>query len=253
MQPLASKLAQASGVSVPPKVPSNEHSLALRIFVGILGTAILILWLFEGFRNFVLGDRINKIEHHPNAQNVATRVTAATDQTLPKPREKGKLNCEEIRLTGPFYHATKREFLEGIMKPGLTVTENENNEKIAVKTHGINVKQVKVYKGAFVSTRPELYYGDYILVFNNSIKQHKGEKNRDYSHIDTKPSGHKWIAFQERISVNDRHLSHILLAGGARNELEGKKLEQDLKAWTGREIRVEFYDASKFPDIPLDD
>lgn len=128
-----------------------------------------------------------------------------------------------------FCHATSLEGLEGILK----------GEKI-------EVRHEKLYRGAFVSTKPETDFGKYVLVFNRSIER-LSHLTHGFSVGDA-----YWAGFSRDIPVNQETLNCILLHEGSFRE--ANRLERQCAAWGGRPVEVKTFSdrglMEGYQDIP---
>lgn len=132
-----------------------------------------------------------------------------------------------------YYHATQIEGLEGILKSGQ-----------------VEVRHQKQFKGAFVSTCPELMYGRYVLVFRRNIER--------LSHLHHRSKAESvWAGFKGAIPVNKFTLAKVIVNRSnlyyAQGEEEEKaKLKKKIKNWFGSEIPIEIYKANKHAHHALD-
>ncbi len=143
-----------------------------------------------------------------------------------------------------FYHATKIGGLEGILKNG----------KVEVRHQGM-------FKGAFVSTQPELSYGNYVLVFRRNIEHMSELQHKSFSWA-------YWAGFKKDIPVNEYTLEKILVressfssydpspgffssffGSSTSNVSSLDKLKASVKKWAGRDIKVEKYNYQDFSNI----
>lgn len=129
-------------------------------------------------------------------------------------RIKNVWNASKTFNKGFFFHATPEMNLESILKG-----------------RKVEVRHEKLYRGAFVSTRPETSFGPCILVFKRNI-----ERLSRLEHGFTMGNRTYWAGFSQDIPVTEQSLAYIIL----NNADEGKRqeLEKNCNAWTGREIDV---------------
>ncbi|MCB1136583.1 MAG: hypothetical protein KDK78_09970 [Chlamydiia bacterium] len=95
-----------------------------------------------------------------------------------------------------YYHATSYKALLAILESGC-----------------LQVRHESVFRGAFVSTCPEIQYGRYILVFNRSI-EHLSELETSLSFSDF-----HWAGFSKDIPINSETLHGIYISNGDEREL----------------------------------
>ncbi|MDB6080988.1 MAG: hypothetical protein JWO53_260 [Chlamydiia bacterium] len=115
-----------------------------------------------------------------------------------------------------FFHATSKKALELILQSG-----------------NIEVRHQRAYRGAFVSTRPELEYGPCILAFKRTIERLSKLENgftRNYAF---------WAGFSKSIPVTGNTLAYIMLNGNS--ERERQELEEQCTRWLGKKISVFLY------------
>ncbi len=112
-----------------------------------------------------------------------------------------------------FYHATSRKNLKKIIESGR-----------------LEVRWEQRYSGAFVSTKPETGFGNYILVFNRNIER-LSHLNHGFS-----VENAYWAGFSHDIPVNAMTLNGILIY----NEKYGEvfKLQKSYSDWAGQGIEV---------------
>lgn len=129
-------------------------------------------------------------------------------------RIKNVWNASKTFNKGFFFHATPERNLESILKG-----------------RKVEVRHEKLYRGAFVSTRPETGFGPCILVFKRNI-----ERLSRLEHGFTMGNRTYWAGFSQDIPVTEESLAYIIL----NHADEGKRLELEVncKAWTGRKIEV---------------
>ena len=113
-----------------------------------------------------------------------------------------------------FFHATSEKALESILK-----------------SRKVEVRHEKLFRGAFVSTRPELGFGNCVLAFKRNI-----ERLSTLGHGFTMGQTTYWAGFSEGIPVDDTTLAYIILEKGTDSEC--KELQDRCKQWTGRSIDV---------------
>lgn len=125
---------------------------------------------------------------------------------------------------GVFFHATSEKALESILK-----------------ARKVEVRHEKAYRGAFVSTRPELNFGPCVLAFKRNIERlselHHGFKANENTY---------WAGFSQDIPVNDRTLAYIIL--DSRSESQREQLQNQCCTWAGRTIRVVLINEVGDPD-----
>lgn len=112
-----------------------------------------------------------------------------------------------------FYHATSSiENLLGILK------ERE-----------VKVMSKKAFRGAFVSTMPELFYGNFILVFNRSI-----ERRHPLEHVRLMggPDPAYWVGYASPIPVTDKTIVKIMIKDHVA-DFEAIIAEIEKHAWEG--------------------
>ncbi len=117
-------------------------------------------------------------------------------------------------LPPSYFHATSKVALEAILKTGR-----------------IEVRHQKAYRGAFVSTLPELGFGNYILGFNRNI-----ERLSALEHGFTIGQDTFWAGFSRNIPVSQKTLACVILNSESKEEREA--LEAECVLWTGRKIEV---------------
>lgn len=115
---------------------------------------------------------------------------------------------------GFFFHATSEKALESILK----------GKKV-------EVRHEKAYRGAFVSTQPELGFGRCVLAFKRNI-----ERLSSLEHGFTINQNTYWAGFSRDIPVDGNTLAYIIL--NSRSEEERQTLETQCEQWTGRKINV---------------
>lgn len=115
---------------------------------------------------------------------------------------------------GSYYHATSETALQSILKG-----------------RKVEVRHEKAYRGAFVSTEPELSFGKCVLVFNRNI-----ERLSQLEHGFTINRSTYWAGFSQDIPVNASTLAYIAL--NTHDESERKALEDKCTQWAGRTITV---------------
>lgn len=157
------------------------------------------------FVHHLNGDTSDQGEYAKSAliDTVYRRISCLSSQSNQWPSQKD---------TQVFYHATSWQGLEGILRSGK-----------------IEVRQDGVWRGAFVSTKPETEFGKYILVFNRNIER-LSSLSRGFSAGDR-----YWAGFSQDIPVNEMTLSSILVLT---DYGEVSKLAECCKTWTGREIEI---------------
>ncbi|MBP9840948.1 MAG: hypothetical protein KBC64_00815 [Simkaniaceae bacterium] len=122
-----------------------------------------------------------------------------------------------------FFHATRtRASLQGILQSG-----------------HVEVRHQQAFRGAFVSTVPETFFGQYIFAFKKNIEWLSplthGIANTSVpagGGISVHPY---WAGFSENIPVTDETLAYIAIHG---TEDERQTLEAECLQWTGRAIEV---------------
>lgn len=115
---------------------------------------------------------------------------------------------------GYYFHATTLKALESILKSGF-----------------VQVRHEQAFRGAFVSTKPEYSFGNYILIFKRSI-----ERLSTLNHGFTLDQDTYWAGFSKGIPVNAYTLACVWL--NAVEETSKETLERQCKVWAGREIVV---------------
>lgn len=117
-----------------------------------------------------------------------------------------------------YYHATQLLNLEGILKSGQ-----------------VEVREEKYAKGAYVSTRPEEVFGDFVLVFKTSI-----EEGASWSVSTPFVEDNKvpvcWMGLKEPIPVNAATLECVAVRRDSEVDLE--TAERRCSEWAGRPVRV---------------
>ena len=99
----------------------------------------------------------------------------------------------------------------------------------------MEVRHERAFKGAFVSTTPELHFGRCILAFKRTI-----ERLSPLEHGFAISSKSYWAGFSRDIPVAESTLAYIIL--NSRSEEERVELEARCKEWTGRQIEVISFD-----------
>ncbi|HSW85985.1 MAG TPA: hypothetical protein VLG49_00635 [Rhabdochlamydiaceae bacterium] len=112
------------------------------------------------------------------------------------------------------FHATSEHALESILK-----------------SRKVEVRHEKAFRGAFVSTRPEVGFGRCILAFKRNI-----ERLSSLEHGFTINQNTYWAGFSHDIPVTDTTLAYLILDGG--DDRECKELQDRIAQWTGRSINV---------------
>ena len=112
-----------------------------------------------------------------------------------------------------FFHATSEKALESILKSGK-----------------VEVRHEKLFRGAFVSTQPELGFGPCVLAFSRKIERLSALQH-GFS-ID----GAYWAGFSRAIPVDKNTLAYVILDNC--NEDKRQMLEAQCQAWAGRKIDV---------------
>jgi len=115
---------------------------------------------------------------------------------------------------GFFFHATSEKALESILK-----------------TKRVEVRHEKLYRGAFVSTRPELSFGKCVLAFKRNI-----ERLSTLEHGFTINQNTYWAGFSQDIPVSESTLAYIMLDSQSIDQKTA--LEALCEKWTGRKIEV---------------
>ena len=172
-------------------------------------------------------------------QKMFKKVREVLADTVYRPITRGRpirwLNNEEasaggtcskanIVSKGVFFHATSEKALESILK-----------------ARKVEVRHEKAYRGAFVSTRPELNFGPCVLAFKRNI-----ERLSELHHGFNKANENTyWAGFSQDIPVNDRTLAYIIL--NSHSESERKRLQNQCRTWTGRTIQVILNDEVDLP------
>lgn len=80
-----------------------------------------------------------------------------------------------------------------------------------------------MYRGAFVSTKPELDFGDYILAFNRNIERRSGLIHGFLASADT-----YWAGFKENIPVNKKTVQAIWVNGPVTESVKALAAEHHL-------------------------
>lgn len=122
---------------------------------------------------------------------------------------------------GVFFHATSEEALESILK-----------------TKKIEVRHEKAFRGAFVSTKPELSFGKCVLVFRRNI-----ERLSKLQHGFTINQDAYWAGFSQDIPVAESTLACILV--NSHNYQEVESIKEKCEQWAGRKIEVISYEEAK--------
>ena len=112
-----------------------------------------------------------------------------------------------------FYHATSKAGLEGILT-----------------SQRIEVRHEKAFRGAFVSNRPELSFGQSILALNRRI-----ERLSPLQHGFTIDRKTYWAGFSQSIPVTEKTLAYIIHNG---DQQACDALAKDCLTLTGRNIKV---------------
>jgi hypothetical protein len=113
-----------------------------------------------------------------------------------------------------FFHATPERSLKSILK-----------------TKRVEVRHEKSFKGAFVSTKPEINFGRCVLAFRRNI-----ERVSPLEHGFVIDKNTYWAGFSRDIPVEESTLAYIALVNPAEGECS--KLEALCKEWSGRSISV---------------
>lgn len=113
-----------------------------------------------------------------------------------------------------FFHATSEKALKSILKDGK-----------------VEVRHEKAFRGAFVSTRPELSFGKCVLAFKRNI-----ERLSPLEHGFTINEKTYWAGFSRDIPANTKTLACIIL--NSKSEKERQELEKQCEEWTGRKFEV---------------
>jgi hypothetical protein len=122
--------------------------------------------------------------------------------------------CSHERDFGYYYHATSEEALRSILR-----------------SKKVEVRHEKAFRGAFVSTEPELAFGKCVLVFNRTI-----ERLSRLEHGFTLNETTYWAGFSEDIPVSDTTISCIAI--NSQDEKERRNFETQCSQWAGRDISV---------------
>lgn len=123
-----------------------------------------------------------------------------------------------------YYHATKLEGLKGILQSGK-----------------VEVRQQKHCKGAFISTRPESAYGNYVIVFKRNIEWFAKVTRAYYNAQST------WAGFEKDLPITPFTVEKILIQNLKKSDAEEEKakVENLVKTWTKYSIPIEIYDCQK--------
>lgn len=113
-----------------------------------------------------------------------------------------------------FSHATSKNALESILK-----------------SKKVEVRHERAFRGAFVSTQPEVGFGRCILAFKRNI-----ERLSPLEHGFLAGQNTYWAGFSHDIPVTDTTLAYIILDGGT--DRECRELQEQCQQWTGRLIDV---------------
>lgn len=161
----------------------------------------------------VLADTVYR--HIDNKRNVQWLNEDAISDKL-------ELNIKGIKTfsKGFFYHATSEMALQSILT-----------------SKKVEVRHEKAYRGAFVSTQPELCFGKCVLVFNRSIE--RLSKLSIGFILDKKTY---WAGFSSDIPVEDNTLAYIIL--DSKLEEERRALEYKCLLWANRKISVVLIDTA---------
>jgi hypothetical protein len=115
---------------------------------------------------------------------------------------------------GFFFHATSQQALESILK-----------------SKRVEVRHEKAFRGAFVSTLPDLYFGPCVLVFKRTI-----ERLSQLEHGFVKGQEVYWAGFSKDIPVQEDTLAYILF--NSTNQDERDVLQSKCLQWYGRQVPV---------------
>ncbi|MBI5273734.1 MAG: hypothetical protein HY860_01620 [Chlamydiales bacterium] len=98
----------------------------------------------------------------------------------------------------------------------------------------IEVRHQQAYKGAFVSTVPEIGFGNYIFAFRENIA-HNSSLNIGFS-----VGGFSyWIGFSQGIPIDPSTLAYIMVYN--RSDADNASLQARCKTWAGWDIPVVSY------------
>lgn len=114
---------------------------------------------------------------------------------------------------------------------------SESNLESILKSKKVEVRHEKMYRGAFVSTRPEMGFGPCVLVFRRNI-----ERLSRLEHGFTIDQKTYWAGFSRDIPVTEDSLAYIILNSCCNHENRRQELEAKCLEWTGRKIDVIFLD-----------
>lgn len=131
-----------------------------------------------------------------------------------------------------YYHATPNlKSLMGILKGGQ-----------------VNVSYEKLFQGAFVSTKPERIYGDYVFVFNRSIEWSADLAGNELGQRNGFVLGNDyWAGFAKPIPVNNSTLIKIKFYG---RESDFAVMTTALKDEISKGLVVEHADGNDQNDAP---
>jgi hypothetical protein len=170
-----------------------------------------------------------------------------TAKNLLKLLEKGKKKSELVPVAK--VEQLYRQYLNNqISETGITsaqiplhsdvyfhATKFERSLKI-LSSNKIKRRDKGHYKGAFVSTRPETAFGDFVFVFNRKIESSSpvvfSKMYEDFH----------WVGFSKSIPVNKNTLEYVAIKVNTLSEKMMKFYEEILSNTAGRKINV----------IPLD-
>ncbi len=113
-----------------------------------------------------------------------------------------------------YYHATSRSGLKGILQ-----------------TQQVEVRHEQAYRGAFVSTEPEITFGNCILAFNRTIER-KSAPITSFHWF----SNRQWAGFGEGIPVTQDSLSCVIW--NPNYSYSQKQMTQDVRRWAGWEVPI---------------
>lgn len=119
-----------------------------------------------------------------------------------------------IYLCSCFFHATSEPALESILK-----------------SKKIEVRHEKLFRGAFVSSKPETGFGRCILALKRTI-----ERLSPLEHGFQVDQNTYWAGFSRDVPVAESTLAYIILDGGSYQDCQS--LETRCEQWTGRQIKV---------------
>ncbi len=128
-------------------------------------------------------------------------------------------------------------------------TDEEWKEASILKSKEVWVDHKKIFKGAFVSTRPEFGFGKYILVFNRSIERlsflENGFENQNRGGLDHP----YWAGFSKNIPVTPKTLAFVIVSDELKStkrwydfilpvKLRTMSQEEKCSEWAGRSVKV---------------